>query len=148
MEYRKTNPILRWWYRSKIESAIKKMDAFPNLKNKTKLLNLLPKGLFHIAVKELPNIPTDQHGRILEDVPIKTLTGTGPEGKVLFCFTSICHLRKINKTAGSIMLNLHGLFQYRSDDLAGIVINPKGPSAFVSWNEIEDLASFVEKEPP
>ena len=148
MGYRKVNSIVRWWYRNKIESAIKNFHLYPNQENKSKLIGLLPKGLFYIAVKELPNIPTDQEGRMLEDTPIKYLTGTGPEGRVLFCFTSIKHLRRINETAGSIVLNLHGIFQYRSDDLKGFVINPKGPSVFISWDEVKDLISVVENNPP
>ena len=89
MGHRKVNSVMRWWYRHKIESALKNFHLYPNQESKSKLIGLLPKGLFHIAVKELPNIPTDQEGRIWEDTPIKYLTGTGPEGRVLFCFTSI-----------------------------------------------------------
>ena len=147
MAYRKTNPISTFWRRKKIERGIKRYHLDPTATNKRKVINLLAKGLFHIAVRELPEIPTDKNGRITKDIPIKYLMGTGPEGRVLFCFTSKRHLRLTNKTAGSIILNLSGVFRYRTDDLAGLVINPKSEGVFISWSDLEDIIPSVDNNP-
>ncbi|MBC7855548.1 MAG: SseB family protein [Pirellulaceae bacterium] len=101
-----------------------------------KVLDSLGTCPVFVAVRQLPDLPTDDNGRLAEDVSLPVLTSDGPEGEVLFVFTSLAELRKRSAEAASLVTDLGGVVRMLPAVAAGIVLDPEGNCLFLSREEI------------
>jgi hypothetical protein len=137
MTYAHINPIIWWWRRRRLEAAIASASTQKSKSSIQRVLNALTNCPLFVAVREVPDIPTDEHGRITTDVHISTLTSNGPDGKALLVFTSKDHLRRRSSTAGAIILHLEDVINILPEDCAGIVLNPASHCVFLARESID-----------
>ncbi|MBI1374099.1 MAG: hypothetical protein GC159_15375 [Phycisphaera sp.] len=124
-----------------LESALAEFAKQPTSSVRESLLHALLKAPLWIAARGAESIPSDDSGRVDTDTNIQFLTGSGPEGRVAFAFSSVAEARKVDPKSGLIALDVRGIAGLISEELTGIVINAGSYPAFISRNELKELAS-------
>jgi hypothetical protein len=136
MAYARINPIVWWWRRRCLLADVRNSMVTKSRESRKNVLNSLATCPLFVAVRQLPRLPTDKGGRLAEDVSVTVLTSDGPQGEVLFVFTSNAELRKRSAEAASLVTDLSGVVAMLPANAAGVVLNPEGDCLFISREEL------------
>jgi len=136
MAYARINPIVWWWRRRCLQADIRVAVVTKSRAARKNVLDSLGTCPLFVAVRQLPDLPADSSGRLAEDVSVTVLTSEGPEGEVLFVFTSNAELRKRSAAADSLVTDLAGVVRMLPAEAAGVVLDPEGGCLFLSREEV------------
>lgn len=123
-------------------AAIARNNQNPSLKNRQAICDLLPKAVLVIGVRELPpelaDHPPGALVEISEDVMIKMLTTTSPNGEsALSVFTDAKQLERRCASANPLFVHANAVFSLMArSGYTGCVINAGGPWVYLSSRDV------------
>ncbi len=131
-----------------LEEALALASKEPSDDSRAGVLRELANSTLCFAVRDPVRYDVDEGDRLLADTEVVLLASDGPHGRSLLCFTSEEELRRRSALAHAVWTPIATIRDLVArDDLAGIVINPAGPWAFVSRADLVRLVSGAVMSP-
>jgi hypothetical protein len=128
-----------------IQSAIGRLSAMPSNENRIALYHTLKNGRLFLAARNLP--PEWGVGPVTLEkaTTVQMLTSSAPTGgEALLAFTSDAEVRKRNSSCASFSMSSRDVLALLvKQDFTALVLNPAGPWAGISREDIEKILEGV-----
>ncbi|HEY0605094.1 MAG TPA: SseB family protein [Herpetosiphonaceae bacterium] len=128
-----------------IRQAVEQVSARPSEHTRRALYQSLNHGNLLVAVQSLPEGVGTEARTLTQDLPVKMLTSTGPEGGVvLLAFTDEAALHERAPGSPYLVLSARAVLDIvLRDGYAGLIINPAGSWAGVPREDIQRIVDGV-----